>query len=168
MALNEFMSRQVRRKQKPEFNPGFVPGVSHPSSPSSPPPPLRRSTRILIIHTSLPLHFISYCCHCTLFSIAIYICHLRPLFTCTACCLLLSMVPGQPRQFYAHTMKRFSHLSSHRTGPYRLSTPQAKSRWPRKDNEFPGKMFGLIDFGAGSAPGNIEWFGFVWFIVCHV
>lgn len=93
-----------------------------------PPPPLRRSTRILIIHTSLPLHFISYCCHCTLFSIAIYICPLRPLFTCTACCLLLSMVPGQPRQFYAHTMKRFSHLSSHRTGPYRLSTPQTKSR----------------------------------------
>lgn len=64
MALNEFMSRQVRRKQQPEFNPGLVPGVAIPCSASS--SLLFRRIRILIIHTSLPLHFISYCCHCTL------------------------------------------------------------------------------------------------------
>lgn len=46
------------------------------------PRPLR--TRILIIHTSLPLHFISYCCHCILFSISITI-TICDLFTCTAC-----------------------------------------------------------------------------------
>lgn len=46
------------------------------------PRPLR--TRILIIHTSLPLHFISYCCHCILFSISISI-TICDLFTCTAC-----------------------------------------------------------------------------------
>lgn len=119
MALNEFMSRQVRRKQQPEFNPGLVPGVAIPCSASS--SLLLRRIRILIIHTSLPLHFISYCCHCTLSLL-----QLRPLFTCTACCCCrwcsrLRTTPGQPREFYAHTMKRFSHLSFHRPGPFRPS-----------------------------------------------
>lgn len=135
---------------------------------------LLRRIRILIIHTSLPLHFISYCCHCTL-SLSLLHCHLqlRPLFTCTACCCCrwcsrLRTTPGQPREFYAHTMKRFSHLSFHRPGPFRPSvSPQAESRWLRKDNEFPGKMFGLIGYGPGSGAGYIEWFGLLWFALLY-
>lgn len=147
MALNEFMSRQVRRKQQPEFNPGLVPGVASFS-------PLPRRTRILIIHTSLPLHFISYCCHCTLSLLSSLHCHLHPCDLCSPALPApgLRTTPGQPREFYAHTMKRFSHLSSHRPGPFKLS-PQAESRCLRKDNEFPGKMFGLIGYGAGSGTG---------------
>lgn len=67
--------------------------------------PLR--TRILIIHTSLPLHFISYCCHCILLSISITI-TICDLFTCTAClpsqpaccCLLpMALVPSSTQNY---------------------------------------------------------------------
>lgn len=129
MVLNEFMSRQVRRKQKPEFNPGSASLLPLP-------PPTASSSfcpRILIIHTSLPLHFISYCCHCMLFSISITICDL---FTCTGCLPAAASLqypkttPGQPRQFYAHTMEKVQPFK-----PRPGSAPGRVTMAP-KDNEF--------------------------------
>lgn len=155
MALNEFMSRQVRRKQQPEFNPGLVPGIASFS-------PLPRRTRILIIHTSLPLHFISYCCLSSLH------CHLHPCDLCSPALPApgLRTTPGQPREFYAHTMKRFSHLSSHRPGPLqaqppgRVTMPSKRQRISRQNVWF-NWLRGWLWYG-----GTLN--GLVWFIVCHV
>lgn len=119
MALNEFMSRQVTRKQQPEFNPGLVPGDAIPCLLLPPPPPHTYFNYTHVV--AITFHFVLLSLH------TLSLLQLRPLFTCsTACCCCrwcsrLRTTPGQPREFYAHTMKRFSHLSFHRPGPFRPS-----------------------------------------------
>lgn len=125
MALNEFMSRQVRRKQQPEFNPGLVPGVAIPCSGSS--SLLLRRIRILIIHTSLPLHFISYCCHCTLSlsSPTATSVHLH-------CLLLLSMVLQTPNYAWSATWILRPH--NEKVQPFKLPSTRPQSA-PRPSHD---------------------------------
>lgn len=126
--------------------------------PPSPLPPTSPHTYFNYTHVvAITFHFVLLSLHS--FSLSSLHCHLHPCDLCSPALPAavdgapgLRTTPGQPREFYAHTMKRFSHLSSHRPGPFKLS-PQAESRCLRKDNEFPGKMFGLIGYGAGSGTG---------------
>lgn len=163
MALNEFMSRQVRRKQKPEFNPGSASVLPPPPTAPAPTPPSPTSyTYFNYTHVvAITFHFVLLSLH-TLLHLHH---HLRPvhLHCLPACCCLLPMVmvpkttPGQPRQFYAHTMEKVQPFKSQpspaQPSPTQLS-PRPSHDSPPKTTNFRGKMFGLIGFGSG----YIEWF----------
>lgn len=150
--------------------PGSFRVYPHPSSPSAPPPPRApQHTYFNYTHVvAITFHFVLLSLHSLLH------CHLRPLCSpalpaacCCRWCSGLRTTPDQPRQFYAHTMKRFSHLSSHRAGPFRLSTPQAESRWPPKRQRISRQNVWFNWFrGWLWSGGTLN--GLVWFIVCHV
>lgn len=143
MALNEFMSRQVRRKQKPEFNPGSASVL--PPPPTAPPPSHPSPTSYTYFNythvVAITFHFVLLSLH-TLLHLHLHH-HLRPvhLHCLPACCCLLPMVmvpkttPGQPRQFYAHTMEKVQPFKS-QPNPLRLSSAPGPVTMAPKDNEF--------------------------------
>lgn len=99
---------------------------------------LLRRIRILIIHTSLPLHFISYCCHCTL---TLSLSSPLPSPTATSvhlqhCLLLLSMVLQTPNYAWSATWILRPH--NEKVQPFKLPSTrplQAFSQPPRPSHD---------------------------------
>lgn len=146
MALNEFMSRQVRRKQKPEFNPGSA-SVLPPAPPPTPPSPTSYTYFNYTHVVAITFHFVLLSLHTPLHLHHHH--HLRPVhlycLPAQPACLLLSAANGvgaiqYPKlrlvshvNFTPTQWKRSSHLSPN---PARLSSAPGRVTMAPKDNEF--------------------------------